>query len=98
SSPSTKAASMSSWKVGVDIGGTFTDVVAVDSDGRFRHAKTLTTAKDPLAGLQSAIAAVDLDWSQVATLVHGTTLVTNSLVESKFARVALITTQGFEDV
>jgi N-methylhydantoinase A len=89
---------MSFWKVGVDIGGTFTDVVAVDSDGRFRHAKTLTTAKDPLAGLQNAIAAVDLDWSQVATLVHGTTLVTNSLVESKFARVALITTQGFEDV
>ncbi|HWK46746.1 MAG TPA: hydantoinase/oxoprolinase family protein [Stellaceae bacterium] len=86
------------WKVGIDIGGTFTDIVATDGAGGFRHAKTLTTAKDPLGGLHAAIEAIGLGWKDVATLVHGTTLVTNSLVESKLARVALITTAGFEDV
>ncbi|QCI65935.1 hydantoinase/oxoprolinase family protein [Phreatobacter stygius] len=85
------------WTVGIDIGGTFTDVVAVGPEG-LRHAKTPTTPGDPLAGLEKAIAAVDLDWPSIGSLIHGTTLVTNMLVEAKLARVALITTAGFEDV
>lgn len=89
---------MSQWKVGVDIGGTFTDVVAIHSSGAVRDGKTLTVPRDPLAGLQNALKTVALEWSQVSDLMHGTTMVTNSLVEGKLARVALITTQGFEDV
>jgi len=86
------------WRVGIDVGGTFIDVVAVSDAGLFRHAKTPTTARDRLAGLQHAIAAVGLRWPEVETLVHGTTMVTNALVEGRLARVALLTTAGFEDV
>ena len=89
---------MSQWKVGVDIGGTFTDVVAIHPSGAVRDGKTLTVPRDPLAGLQNALKTVGLEWSEVSDLMHGTTMVTNSLVEGKLARVALITTQGFEDV
>ena len=89
---------MDGWSLGVDVGGPLTAVVARGPDGEFRDAKTLTTARDPLAGLRNAVAAVGLEWSAISSIVHGTTLVTNSLVEQKFARVALLTTQGFEDV
>lgn len=89
---------MTQWKVGVDIGGTFTDVVAIHPSGAVRDGKTLTVPRDPLAGLQNALKTVDLTWAEVSDLMHGTTMVTNSLVEGKLAKVALITTQGFEDV
>jgi N-methylhydantoinase A len=86
------------WNVGIDIGGTFTDIVAVSRAGEFRHAKTMTTSPDPLTGLRNAIASVGLAEGQVRSLIHGTTMVTNSLVENRLARVALIATDGFRDV
>ncbi|MBZ0217048.1 MAG: hypothetical protein K8F25_10880, partial [Fimbriimonadaceae bacterium] len=86
------------WKVGVDIGGTFTDVVAVrPSDGTVRSAKVETQIEDRVAGLLAALDAVGLAWTDVDDLIHGTTMVTNAIVEDDLAPVALIATEGFSD-
>ena len=70
------------WQVGVDIGGTFTDVVAVDgASGEIRAAKVATRVDDRVAGLLAALAAVDLDWADAADLIHGTTMVTNAIIQ-----------------
>ena len=86
------------WQVGIDIGGTFTDVVAVDPISlEVRSAKVATRPDDRVAGLKAALAAVGLDWTEVADLIHGTTMVTNAIVEGNLADVALIATEGFGD-
>ncbi len=89
---------MELWRVGIDVGGTFTDIVALAQSGTLRQAKTLTTPADPLGGLLKALDAIGLNWADVSALVHGTTLITNSLVEGRLARVFLVTTAGFEDL
>ena len=89
----------SPWRVGVDIGGTFTDVIAITpANGVVRTAKVRTRPGNPLASLRAAIAAVGLAWDDVDVLVHGTTVVTNAIVEEKLPAVALIATEGFADV
>ncbi len=86
------------WRVGVDIGGTFTDVVATNgASGEVRVAKVETRADDRVASLLAALAAVELDWAEVADLIHGTTMVTNAIVEGDLADVAVIATAGFSD-
>ncbi|MCP5075924.1 MAG: hydantoinase/oxoprolinase family protein [Rhodobacteraceae bacterium] len=86
------------WQVGIDIGGTFTDVVAVlPTLGEVRSAKVATRIDDRVAGLLSALAAVSLDWSEVDDLILGTTMVTNAIVEDDLADIALIATEGFSD-
>ncbi len=87
------------WQVGVDIGGTFTDIVAVDAaGGALREAKVKSVAGEPEASLDAALAAVGLDWDAVDDLMHGTTLATNAIVQDRLAPVALIATEGFGDV
>jgi N-methylhydantoinase A len=89
------------YRLGIDIGGTFTDLVLLDPRGRPRFAKVLTTPDDPLRGLLDgarAILAGVADPEHVAHVVHGTTLITNAVVEMKGARTALLTTAGFEDI
>lgn len=86
------------WQVGIDIGGTFTDVVAVSSGGlEIRTAKVHTLTDDRVASLMAALTAVGLDWAEVEDLVHGTTMVTNAIVEGDLAEVALVATEGFAD-
>lgn len=86
------------WEVGIDVGGTFTDVVAVKrASGEARAAKVATRAGDRVAGLLAALEAVGLDWSDVDDLVHGTTLITNAIIEDDLAKVALVATRGFRD-
>ncbi len=86
------------WTVGIDMGGTFTDVVAIQrQSGDVRAAKTETRTDDRVAGLQAALQAVDLAWSDVDDLIHGTTMVTNAIVEDDLADVALVATAGFSD-
>ena len=86
------------WQAGIDIGGTFTDVVAVNPvSGEIRTAKVETRIDDRVAGLVDALAAVGLAWSDVGDLIHGTTMVTNAIVEGNLARVALVATEGFSD-
>jgi N-methylhydantoinase A len=86
-------------RVGADIGGTFTDVAAVDADGRLHIGKRLTTHGAEADGVLAAVADTASDISGSATiLAHGTTLVINALLERKGARVGLVVTEGFGDV
>jgi len=86
------------WQVGIDIGGTFTDVVAYRAaDGTLRTAKVESRPADPLAGLLAALESVGVRWEEAEDLIHGTTLVTNAIVEGRLARVALVATRGFAD-
>jgi N-methylhydantoinase A len=86
-------------QIGIDIGGTFTDVVMFDErSGQLTHAKTLSTPSEPEAGFMQALAAIGAPTEAVTSLVHGTTIVTNLILERKGARVALITTKGFRDI
>jgi N-methylhydantoinase A len=82
-------------RVGVDVGGTFTDLVALVPDGGIEVRKVATTPADPSVGLFHALDAVR---APVDLLIHGTTVATNALLERRGARVALVTTQGFEDL
>jgi N-methylhydantoinase A len=90
--------------IGVDIGGTFTDIVACSTLGetQVRSRKVLTTEPSPedgiLAGLAGSLQEFGLGLSNVSTIVHGTTLAINSVVQRKGARTALVTTNGFRDI
>ncbi len=90
-------------KIGIDIGGTFTDLVLLnEQDGSVLFAKTLTTYPDPTIGIMTGVHEIldkgGTDKEAIQTIVHGTTLVTNAIIERKGAVTALITTAGFEDV
>jgi N-methylhydantoinase A len=88
-------------RLGVDIGGTFTDVALEIGDRRFT-AKGLTTTRAPEEGvltiMHSIIAAAGIKPAEVDLIIHGTTLATNAIIERKGAKTALLTTEGFRDV
>ena len=91
------------YRIGLDIGGTFTDLVLLDArSGDIRLHKQLTTPDDPskcaIEGLKSIVHEAGLGLGDIGELIHGTTLVTNALIERKGAKLGLITTQGFRDV
>lgn len=88
--------------VGVDVGGTFTDLVLIDETaGRIHAGKLLTTPRDPdeaiLNGLRRVLGESELTAGELHSVVHGTTLVTNTVIERTGAKVGLITTAGFRD-
>ena len=90
------------YRVGVDIGGTFTDIFLLSNDGgEIAIGKVLTTPRDPAAavvsGLQTLLAERGITPHAVTHLVHGTTLITNAIIERKGAKTGLITTKGFRD-
>jgi N-methylhydantoinase A len=90
------------FRAGVDIGGTFTDMTLVDDEtGRLWVGKVLTTPGDPSIavheGLSQLLARTGVEAGQIKNVVHGTTLVTNAIIERKGARTALLTTRGFRD-
>ena len=87
------------WQIGVDVGGTFTDLLALDPEhGIFRVAKVPSTPEDQSVGFIEGLGALETDLAAVAALVHGTTVATNAVLERKGARCGLITTLGFRDV
>jgi N-methylhydantoinase A len=87
------------WEVGTDIGGTFTDIIAIRRDpAETRIAKVPSRPHAPVDAMLEAIEAVGLQKGQVKRFVHGTTRVTNAIVEERLPKVALIATAGFEDV
>ena len=94
------------YRIGIDVGGTFTDLVAVDPAGRATLAKTTSTPRDPSIGVMDGLArlaeALSLPLSQLLAeterIVHGTTVATNALLEQKGAKVGLLTTEGHRDV
>jgi len=88
-----------SFEMGIDIGGTFTDLVSYDkTNGDIRIAKSLTTPEDRSVGVLDAIKKIGIDLSKTDYFVYGTTAAVNAIVERKGAKAALITTKGFEDV
>jgi N-methylhydantoinase A len=95
---------MGDWRLAVDIGGTFTDVVLLDADsGRVVVEKTLSTPSDLLVGfrrgVEGALSKAGIRPSDVhAPIVHATTVITNTLIEGKTAPTAFVTTAGFADV
>jgi N-methylhydantoinase A len=94
------------YRIGMDVGGTFTDMVAVDDAGRVTLAKAASTPGDQSIGVMEGVGrlaeALGLDTAtllrQTERIVHGTTVATNALLERKGARVALLTTEGHRDV
>src|SRR6202047_1641217 len=88
-----------SLRIAVDIGGTFTDLIAFNEHSkRIQHAKSLTTPGDPVEGLINCIRKTDLDPSSIDSLIHGSTIAINTLVERKGATVGLIVSRGTRDV
>jgi N-methylhydantoinase A len=86
-------------RVGVDIGGTFTDLVVLDEEtGAVERIKTLTTPRAPEDGFLKAVADGRVHLDDVSHFLHGTTLVTNLIIERTGAKLGLITTDGFRDV
>src|SRR3954449_5784685 len=91
------------FRLGVDVGGTFTDLFLVDdSDDRQWRVKTPSTPSDPsqgvLTGVSRICAAAGIAPADLGNVVHGTTVATNAVLESKGARVGLITTRGFGQI
>lgn len=88
--------------IGVDIGGTFTDLVGIRSDGTVFIEKVLSSVDDYSLAIEAGVTAIlkrcGLAPSAVREIVHGTTVATNAILEGKGARTGLITTQGFRDV
>ena len=88
-------------RVGVDIGGTFTDV-ALQSPNGLHTGKVLTDYSEPekaiLQGIEMAAELAGVALSGIGQVIHGTTLVTNALIQRQGARMAFITTEGFRDV
>jgi N-methylhydantoinase A len=90
------------FRVGIDIGGTFTDIVVLASDGRVLTVKVPSTPHDYSLGIADGLgdllATEGLDGAAVSELIHGTTIATNAILEKKGAKTALVTTEGFQDV
>ena len=93
---------MRSW-VGIDIGGTFTDVVALDtSTGRISNTKVPSTPKNFAEGffngLDKILNLIGISPHDIGRLIHGTTVATNAIMERKGATIGILTNEGFEDV
>ncbi|MGA2505619.1 MAG: hydantoinase/oxoprolinase family protein [Anaerolineales bacterium] len=87
------------YRLSTDVGGTFTDGVLLDEmTGQIKISKVLTTPANPAIGTIESIAKFGVGLDEVSFLVHGTTVVINALLESKGAKTALITTEGFRDI
>jgi len=93
---------MSLHWIGVDIGGTFTDLVVLSENGQLITGKVLTTPDNPALGFRTGLEGLlkeqHIDPVHITNIVHGTTLVTNAIIERKGARTALLTTEGFRDI
>ena len=85
-------------RIAVDIGGTFTDLVAIDDQGQIYRSKSLTTPDDLARGIQDCLNAAQIQVSKASFFVHGSTVTINAVLERKGARTGLITTKGFRDV
>lgn len=90
------------YRLGVDIGGTFTDIVVIDDHGTVFSKKLLSTPHDYSEGIEAGVRDLLSDLGVPATsiveFVHATTVATNTIIERKGAEVALVTTAGFRDV
>ena len=90
------------YRLGADIGGTFTDLVLISPDGRYTTRKVSSTVDDYSRGIAEGALAMlqelEMAGDSIREVVHGTTIATNAILENKGAKTALITTKGFRDV
>jgi N-methylhydantoinase A len=87
------------FRLSIDVGGTFTDVCAIDEvTSQLRTAKVPSSPSDPLTSVLNAISALEIDLAKVRLVTHSTTITTNALVTRNFPPAAMITTSGFRDV
>jgi len=86
------------YRVGVDVGGTFTDLVSIDEEGRVKVTKTPSTPEDPSIGVENAIMKAGLDLNDVTFFSHGATVGINTVIQNKGVRTAIVTTKGFRDI
>src|SRR5215208_2540889 len=89
---------MSNTRLGVDVGGTFTDLVALSGEGTLVTEKVPSTPDDQSTGVINALGSSEIEPDAVDALAHGMTVATNALLERKGAKTALVTTEGFRDV
>jgi N-methylhydantoinase A len=94
---------MGTLRIGIDIGGTFTDAALVDGDtGAIRVVKVLTTPENPalgfMAALERGLVESRAGGDGIAAVVHATTVATNAIIEGKTARVGMLVTRGFRDI
>ncbi len=85
-------------RVGIEVGGTFTDLLCLDKAGRAQFVKVPSVPRRPDEGAYSALVEAGIDVAEIDELVHGSTVATNAVLERSGARVAFITTQGFRDI
>lgn len=89
-------------RIGVDVGGTFTDFIYVDDNGKIEVYKTSTTPHDPSIGMMEGINAIcdklNIKHDEIQEIFHGTTIATNMVLEHKGARAGMITTKGYRDI
>ena len=86
------------YRVGIDVGGTFTDFVSIDEEGRIKLAKSSSTPHDSSIGMVNTITKSGINMKDVTFLSHGSTVGANTVIENKGAKVAIITTKGFRDI
>ena len=89
---------MTAYSVGIDVGGTFTDLIAIGGDGRVEARKVLSTPADQSQGVRDALRALGVPAAEVDHIAHGTTVATNTLLERTGARVVLCATEGATDL
>ena len=90
------------YKISFDIGGTFTDIILINNkENKFFLHKCLTTPNDPsigaIEGIKEILQKNNVDFKQLSQAIHGTTLITNALIERKGSKIGLLTTKGFKD-
>jgi len=90
--------SKTSYRVGVDVGGTFTDLIAHGTDGVLHSAKVPSLPGEQWRGVLDALASLGVAPASIRAFVHGTTIATNALLERKGATTGLVTTEGFRDL
>ena len=86
------------YRVGVDVGGTFTDLIAYGADGVLHSAKVPSLPGEQWRGVLDALTSLGIAPTSIGAFVHGTTIATNALLERKGARTGLVTTEGFRDL
>ena len=87
-----------SYRIGVDVGGTFTDLIAYGAGGALHSAKVPSLPGEQWRGVLDALASLGVEPASIAAFVHGTTIATNALLERKGATTGLVTTEGFRDL
>ena len=86
------------YRVGIDVGGTFTDLVAIDDSGKGKISKASSTPQDSSIGIMNNVDKAKLDLREVTFFSHGATVGANTIIENKGVLTAIVTTKGFEDL